>query len=267
MQVLSVNDVEQIRQTIEEEGYAVLRGVVSKDRLRDFSAMLQAEYQRAKRSEQLFKGGGSLSGHLNCFPGQQSRFIYEEVADHGILDVAQAIDPVKAKIVRPTLNYNLPNSVAQFYHMDGLFTDPFLICNIAVVDTDLKNGAIDVLPGTNKEFYKFWRYAVERKYKLATRVCLQRGDVLLRMSTMWHRGMPNTTAEPRPMMSLTFGEKGTPEGDPFMTNDGEIEFYPNWYNTDRLGQIRERVFVTLPWTDSVFRFGRSLVSNKGYSSW
>jgi Phytanoyl-CoA dioxygenase (PhyH) len=142
-----------------------------------------------------------------------------------------------------------------------------LICNIAVVDTDLENGAIDVLPGTNREFYKFWRYAVERKYRLTTRVCLEQGDVLLRMSTLWHRGMPNKTSHPRPMMSLTFGEKGTPEGDPFMTNGGEVEFYPNWYNTNRVGQLRERIFVNVPWTDSVFRFGRSLVSNKGYSSW
>ena len=43
--------------------------------------------------------------------------------------------------------------------MDGLYLKDFLICNVAVVDTDLANGAIDVLPGTNREFYKFWRYA------------------------------------------------------------------------------------------------------------
>ena len=58
------------------------------------------------------------------------------------------------------MNFNLPGSVAQHYHMDGLYPEEFLICNIAVVDTDLVNGAIDVLPGTNREFYKFWRYAL-----------------------------------------------------------------------------------------------------------
>ena len=78
--------------------------------------------------------------------------------------------PDIADSVRATLNFNLPGSVAQHYHMDGLYTKDFLICNIAVVDTDLVNGAIDVLPGTNREFYKFWRYAVERKYRLTTRV-------------------------------------------------------------------------------------------------
>ena len=79
--------------------------------------------------------------------------------------------------VRATLNFNLPGSVAQHYHTDGVYLKDFLICNIAVVDTDLENGAIDVLPGTNREFYKFWRYAVERKYRLTTRVPLRQGDV------------------------------------------------------------------------------------------
>jgi ectoine hydroxylase-related dioxygenase (phytanoyl-CoA dioxygenase family) len=267
MRAISVEDVKQFRQSLDQEGYAVIRNVVSKDHLDEFNALLADEYARAKTTNKLFDGGGSLSGHLNCFPGEQSRFIYEDILDYGIVEVARAIDPVKAEIVRPTLNYNLPNSVAQFYHMDGLFTDPFLICNVAVVDTDLDNGAIDVLPGTNRRFYKFWRYAVERKYRLSTRLCLERGDVLLRMSTLWHRGMPNRTTVPRPMMSLTFGEQGTPTGDPFVHNDGNVEFYPNWFKTDRLGRLRERIFVTMPWTDSTFRFARSIFSNKGYSSW
>ena len=69
------------------------------------------------------------------------------------------------------------------------------------------------------------------------------------------------------MMSLTFGEKSAPEGDPFMTNDGKIVFYPNWFSTSRLGQLRERTFVSMPWTYSSYRFARSLRGNKGYSSW
>ncbi len=125
MQVLSIDDVEQLQDSLEQEGYAVIRDVVSKERLTEFGAMLASDYERAKASDMLFKGGGSLSGHLNCFPGEQSRFIYDEIRDYGIVEVARAIDPVKAEIVRPTLNYNLPQSVAQFCHMDGLFTDPF----------------------------------------------------------------------------------------------------------------------------------------------
>jgi ectoine hydroxylase-related dioxygenase (phytanoyl-CoA dioxygenase family) len=267
MRLIAVGDVDALVSALNTEGYAVVRGVVSQDRLASFHAELVGEYERARASGELFKGGGSLSGHLNCFPGEASRFIYDEIVDAGIVDVARAIDPTAAAIVRPTLNFNLPGSVTQHYHMDGVFTDAFLICNVAVVDTDTRNGAIDVLPGTNREFYKFWRYALERKYRLSTRINMQQGDVLLRMSTLWHRGMPNTSSTPRPMMSLTFGERGVTEGDPFLANDGKILFYPNWFRTDRLGRARERMFVNVPMSYSAIRFVRSLHGDRGYSSW
>jgi hypothetical protein len=267
MQVVSVEDVADLKQAIDDEGFVVVRGVVPKDRLAELAAQLADEYERARSSGELFKGGGTLSGHLNCFPGARSRFVHDAISERGIVDVARAIASAKVDAIRVTLNYNLPGSKAQFYHTDDLFTEAFLICNIAVVDTDLSNGAIDVLPRTHKQFYRFWQYAVKRKYRLSTRVCLEQGDVLLRMSTLWHRGMPNETSVPRPMMSITFGEKSAPAGDAFAMNDGNITYYPNWFKTSKLGRMRERTFVSMPWTYSTYRFTRSLFSDRGYSSW
>ena len=68
------------------------------------------------------------------------------------------------------------------------------------------------------------------------------------------------------MMAITFGEIDDTDADPFAVNDGKIDFYPNWYKTSRLGQLRERTFVTAPITYSAYRFARSLYGNKGYAS-
>ena len=266
MDVLEKPSVDEFREAMDVDGYAVIRGVVSPDKLTKVATDLTAEYEALKASARLFQGGGSLSGHLNCFPGEQTRFVWDEVRAAGIQDLVRAIHPDIADSVRATMNFNLPGSVAQHYHTDGLYTKDFVICNIAVVDTDLRNGAIDLLPGTHREFYKFWRYAVERKYKLTTRVPLHQGDVILRKSTLWHRGMPNFSPTPRPMMAITFGEMEDLDADPFMVNGGEPEFFPNWYNTNRLGQLREQTFVKAPITYSAWRFARSLYGNKGYSS-
>jgi ectoine hydroxylase-related dioxygenase (phytanoyl-CoA dioxygenase family) len=261
--VLSSRDIAELRRGLDEDGYAVLRGVVSKDRVAEFNAAILAEYGRAEK----FDGGGSYSGHLNCFPGEQSRFFYDEIAASGLVDEIHALRPSSTNAVRATLNFNLPKSVAQHYHIDGLYTEEFVICNIAVVDTDLVNGAIDVLPGTHRQFIKFWRYALQRMYRSSTRLPLQRGDVLIRKSTVWHRGMPNKSDTPRAMMSLTFGESCAPEGDPFLVHDGKMFFYANWFSTSRLGRLRERVFVAAPLTYSAYRFVKSLRGNKGYSSY
>ncbi len=166
-------DAEQFAKAMDRDGYIVIPAVVSKDTLSAFADDLLGEFDRLVAEGLPFEGGGLMSGHLNCFPGERSRVIYDELCERGIIDLVRSYRPDIADAVRPTLNFNLPGSVAQHYHMDDAFLKEFLICNVAVVDTDLTNGAMDVLPGTNREFIKFWRYALERKYRLTTRVPLQ----------------------------------------------------------------------------------------------
>jgi ectoine hydroxylase-related dioxygenase (phytanoyl-CoA dioxygenase family) len=271
MAELAVSDpigIEECRQRLDEDGYVVMRGVVSPERLQRLGRDLTLEYERARSTGVLFKGGGTLTGHLNCFPGAGSRFVYDELESAGVVELVRRVRPDIVDQVRATMNFNLPGSVAQHYHADDLYTEEFLICNVAVVDTTEHNGALDVLPGTHKRFYKFWRYALERKYLLSTRVPMQCGDAVLRRSTLWHRGTPNRSSYPRPMMAITFGERwSNPSDDPFTVNGGAAYFFPNWYSTGRLGQLRERVYVKAPITYSTYRFVRSLWGNKGYSSW
>ena len=267
MKVRILNEFDRISRDMDEDGYVVFRGVVSKPALEQLRTTIVGEYGAGKDSGKLFAGGGSISGHLNCFPGESARFAYDQIHEYGLVDLVEKLRPGQASSVRVNCNLNLPGSVPQHYHMDGYFTEEFLICNVAVVDTEVANGAIDVLPGTNQRFYKFWQYATQRKYRLSTRLPLNQGDVLLRKSTLWHRGMPNTTQAPRPMLGITFGEASAPKGDPFMERDGQTYFYPNWYATSRLGQLRETTFVKAPILYSGYRFARSLYGNKGYSGW
>jgi ectoine hydroxylase-related dioxygenase (phytanoyl-CoA dioxygenase family) len=161
-------------------------------------------------------------------------------------------------------NFNLPNSVAQHYHVDWPYTKEFMITNVAVVDTDVENGAIDVVPGTHKKFYKFWRFALERPYRFSKQLPLQQGDVLIRTSNLWHRGMPNRTNTPRPMVALTWEEGGSQLDDPFRMENGKIRFRENWYRSNFLGRMRERTFMAAPITYDAYRFVRSLVGTKGY---
>jgi Phytanoyl-CoA dioxygenase (PhyH) len=263
MSIQASDQLHSVSRGLEDDGYAVIRGVVSRAGLTEFNRQILTAYQASAK----FGGGGSISGHLNCYPGEIGRFIYEEMDRYGICDAVRVACPGLTSVIRPTLNFNLPGSSTQHYHMDGVYTQEYIICNVAVVDTDLVNGAIDLLPGTHKEFYPFWRYALLRKYRLSTRIPIAQGDVLVRRSTLWHRGMPNRSQEPRLMFSLTMGESERGGGDPFLANGGAVEFYPNWYSTGRLGTLRERVEVAAPMTRSAVRFAKSVVGNRGYSSY
>ncbi|HYQ03492.1 MAG TPA: phytanoyl-CoA dioxygenase family protein [Polyangiaceae bacterium] len=265
MNAFSKNDLERFGETYAEQGYLIFRDVVPAAQLTDLKQRIFAVFEESKGSGKLFSGGGNISGHLNCFPGEGSRFAFEALEQRGVVDVIKELYQ-KPMALRVSCNLNLPNSVAQHYHMDGVFAEDFMIANVAVVDTDLVNGAIDLLPGTHKRFYEFWRYAIERRYKLTTRFRMNQGDVLIRTSRLWHRGMPNKSNTPRPMLAFTFGEKVAPKGDPFAVDEGKISFTPNWFRPNFLGRLRERTFVTAPITYSMYRFARSLAGPKGYDA-
>lgn len=263
---LPADQLARARADFAEKGYAVFPGVVSKDRLTALHGRLQAEFDRMKAEGKLFEGGGNLTGHLNCFPGEDSRFVYDELVEKGIIDAIRDIFPKASGLPNVGMNFNLPKSIAQHYHADRPFTQEFIICNIGVVDTEIANGAIDVLPGSQKKYYPFWRFIVERVPRRTTRLPMKQGDVLIRSSNLWHRGMPNLTSAPRPMMALTWEDGGSTLPDPFKMFDGKITFRPNWYNPNFLGRLRERTFIAAPFTYDAFRFVRSLYKNKGYDN-
>jgi hypothetical protein len=253
-------------QTFTEEGFLVFRDVVPRDRLTELHQQLRRSFERAHLAGTLFAGGGTLAGHLNCAPGEAARFAYDRLVEAGILDVVKALSAAALRLPNVGCNFNLPGSVVQHWHMDRPFTKSFLIANVAVVDTTLENGAMEVAPGSHRRFYKYWQFAVERAamHLPSRRVPLRQGDVLVRTSSLWHRGMPNQTDQPRPMLAFTWEDGGSAHADPFQADGGQIAFRQNWYGSDLSGRLRERVHVTAPFTYDAWRFARSLVGTKGY---
>lgn len=255
---ITPGQIESSKQSYASNGYFVLRNIVPPERLIELHTALSLEFDRSSKSGALFSGGGQLSGHLNCFPGAGARFAYETLQNRGIIDLVKQLHPSVVRMPNVGCNFNLPGSHTQHYHIDRPFARDFMIVNIAVVDTNLENGAIEVIPGTQKRFYKYTQFVLERRYRDGVRVPLNRGDVLVRSSNVWHRGTSNRTSVPRPMLAMTWEDGGNSNPDPFSVDGGKIRFLPNWFKPTRLGRLREKLFVKVPLTYSALRFARSL---------
>lgn len=258
----TASEPEAFKQAYAGDGYFVIRNVVSPQRLGELHQSLAREFELASKSGALFSGGGLVSGHLNCFPGAGARFAYDTLQDAGIIDLMKQLHPSVLRMPNVGCNFNLPGSHTQHYHIDRPFTRDFMIANVAVVDTVVENGAIDVVPGTHKRFYKYTRFVLERTHRKAVRVPLNRGDVLIRSSNVWHRGMTNRTSVPRPMLAMTWEDGGSNHPDPFSVDGGKIRFLPNWFKPTPIGRLRERLFVKVPITYSALRFARSLLDSE-----
>lgn len=259
---LTASEIEDLKQTFARDGYFVIRNVVSPERLAELHKTLQQEFDTASKSGAFSSGGGVMSGHLNCFPGAVARFVYDTLQERGIIDLIKQLDPRVVRMPNVGCNFNLPGSHTQHYHLDRPFTRDFMIANVAVVDTNIENGAMEAIPGTHKRFYKYTQFVLERVARNSVRVPLHRGDVLVRSSNVWHRGTANHTSVPRPMLAMTWEDGGNNLEDPFAADGGKIRFLPNWFKPTRVGRLREQLFVKVPITYSALRFARSLVDSE-----
>jgi hypothetical protein len=259
---LTAGEVEDLKRKFAESGYVVLRGIVSPERLGELHASLTREFDSASKSGALFNGGGLVSGHLNSHPGAGARFAYDTLQERGIIDLLKQLHPNVLRMPNVGCNFNLPGSHTQHYHTDRPFARSFMIANVAIVDTVIENGAIEVIPATHARFYKYTQFVMQRRYRDGIRVPLNRGDVLLRSSNLWHRGTTNRTSVPRPMLAMTWEDGGSEQPDPFMAHGGKIRFLPNWFKPTPVGRLRERLFVKVPIAYSALRFGRSLIDSE-----
>ncbi|TDI11895.1 MAG: hypothetical protein E2P04_06970 [Acidobacteria bacterium] len=77
--------------------------------------------------------------------------------------------------------------------------------NIPLVDFSWRTGPIEFLPGSHLQPRSFQSYSfvqIPHVYPVAPQ--LRRGDALLRDGNLLHRGTPNLTDAPRPMLDQTY---------------------------------------------------------------
>jgi hypothetical protein len=247
---------EGLRKTFADEGYLKFDGVIPRALLARLSQAISDEFNEQRRHGSLFSGGGTVSGHLNCFPGAESRFVYDLLRQSGIVEIVRGLSPAALRAPNIGCNLNLPGSAAQNEHVDGYASQPFLVVNVAAVDTNLDNGAMEILRGTHRTEAKYWQILLARPERV--RLSMLPGDVVIRTSRLWHRGMPNRTDKPRPMLAFTWEDGGSFREDPYQVQDGRITFLPNRYRTDLKSRIREHAFVALPGLGTAYRALRSL---------
>jgi ectoine hydroxylase-related dioxygenase (phytanoyl-CoA dioxygenase family) len=259
---LTQSEIDSYKETYARDGYFIVRNVVSRERLAGLHKAMAEEFDSLSKSGALFSGGGLVSGHLNGYPGLGARFAYDSLEEYGIIDLIKQLDPNVVRLPRVGANYNLPGSHAQHAHTDRGLSQHFMIANVAVVDTGIENGAMEVIPGTHARVYKYAEIVLRRLHRNAVRMLVNQGDVVVRNSNLWHRGMPNRTTSPRPQLYFTWEDGGSKAPDPFSVDGGKIRFYPNWFKPTPIGRLREQLFVKVPLAYSALRFARSLVDRE-----
>ena len=242
-------------------GYTVLESCVDVKYTQDALRRLLAEYESARPMP--WRGGGKWFGHINYTPSPSSR-VLREIASNGrirsVLDRALGKD---YKIIGFGGNANLPGSRHQPAHKDGWLGTDFLVVNIPLGKVTEDNGSTEVWPGTHKEKLTISQFNSVRRP--SARLNSSPGDVVIRYSSLWHRGTPNKSSEVRFMLAMLVSPlyKKLPPitvsadqqadlatlGLPVNAKTGselKAAFRPNYFPTSLKGNILELTWMFAP---------------------
>lgn len=191
--------IAEIRAAMDKDGYVILRGLLPADASRRYGEAMIKEYERLTAAGWTFTGGGHLEGHLNINPGREGA---ELVAAEKAADLSGLISRIVGEPMHLTAmagNLAMAGSHAQNFHADSNRAEETWVANITLVPTSKANGAMELIGGTRDIGDSYAKFRKARLESQGHQPTMEPGDILLRLSTIWHRGTVNPSNAPRPM--------------------------------------------------------------------
>lgn len=183
-------------------------------------------------------------GHLQQDPPPFPPYLFRDVlVNNFVVEVSQAILGKGVKNNFYSGNTCLPGTLQQPLHVDSgqLWPDlkeatPAynLVVNVPVVDATAENGSTELWPGTHLDTTRTQGEDIKLSSELEQRrraACqplqprVPAGSVLIRDMRLWHRGMPNHTEQPRPMIAMIHWPRWWHTSKPLLFPQGTEELF------------------------------------------
>ena len=208
-------DIESLTQAALRDGFCILRNHVSTANINAWrEAFMPLLYEHIEREGHLRNRGPARYYVTLPFatPFADPHF-YEDTDILAIIEALVGEDPVLCQLATDT---PLLGSDYQAVHRDapplfpewGRETPPFqLAVNFPLVDVTLENGPFEVARGTHMMAKAEGMRRLESGQVSLEPVTLQAGDVMIRDVRGLHRGTPNRTDVPRPMVVIGYSRR------------------------------------------------------------
>jgi hypothetical protein len=216
---LNPEALEQAVQAVRTDGYVVLSRVIDPALIKRLQPRM---FEDAPKIAALEKPPYQfVNGHIQHDPPPLKPYLFREIlCNDVIISVTHAVLGQKIKNVGYTGNTNLPGSVQQpvhadqchlWYNQDQAHPPCALVVNVPVVDMTGHTGSIELWPGSHQDTAigpnDKIRVPREKVQARQETLCpfqpeVPVGSVLIRDMRLWHRGMPNHSDRPRPMIAM-----------------------------------------------------------------
>jgi ectoine hydroxylase-related dioxygenase (phytanoyl-CoA dioxygenase family) len=218
MTVTSANDfaVDEIRHKLQTEGIVACKGAFSREWVQRLRGDIDVAFEEARSREGGAVGRGPNRWYVEVHPEALRGFV--ELVEHPwVRTVCETILGPDYRIVEVGFDTPFPGAKLQPWHRD--FPSPretwdqhrltSLAFNVTTVDTTDDMGPFEIAPGTQWERgddFDHEQFPPESEYAryeaLAERKYPQVGDISARSALTIHRGTPNRSGVPRPVLVL-----------------------------------------------------------------
>ena len=214
---------------IREWGFVVLEEAVASEPLKELRERMDRDTEELLAYCESIGGNPRELGHLQQGPPVSADYVFSDVAMNRYVNrICNLLYEHRPRLTFYNGNTNCPGSTTQRLHMDGrhatLEPEPVSPTSSVVIDIppgpmNKANGAIEIWPGSHlvrppgggprvSDELEASRRAIERPIQAETQV----GDVLIRDTRLWHRGVPNRSDRPRHMIALIVSDGRLPVG-------------------------------------------------------
>lgn len=233
---LLTSTLESICESITHQGYAVVAGLISEEtRCLIMDSMLEDVELVRSLDQPTAHERLTGSGHMQLGVRRYAPYAASDLIANSLIEnIVAGFLGRGAWLGFFNGNMNCPGSTYQPLHFDRPYAwkseedacaagqswpppTTTLSCSVALTEINMESGATEIFPGSHRETAVANWERGERlenhpelieKWAPPTSMTIPAGGVCFRDPRMWHRGVPNTSTQYRPMLALTYHASG-----------------------------------------------------------
>ena len=241
----------------ENNGNILLKGFIKDSNFNEICEKLKKDVLIELKNIDKKKIGGYLMGNLAVHTNKYNRIIYDILIKGGLERIIEEITNNKFSDYEISMggNLNIPGGYTQHPHTDSSHNNKFIIVNVATENIHEKNGPLEIFCGTHKVKLPYWKFLL-KKYNTIKFLSLS-GDVIIRKSELWHRGLKNSSNETRYLFSLELRLKKNPNNQNLFNVNENIKISSNFFRPTFFGRIEEVVYCKFRFFYNLLRLIKS----------
>lgn len=232
----------KINKKFEQNGYIVLPKFVSSKNFKILCNNLNEDIDKSLKKTNIAKLGGSMVGNLNVYPGIYGKKIFNILKKKKFLKILEKITKTKINNLSISVggNLSLPKKHNQHFHTDGNFNQKMLIASIATSNINFYNGPTEVILENHDKDLPYWKFLISKKKK--KKIFLNKGDLLIRKHSLWHRGTINFSNKCRFLIAFIIFDKKINRISN-INHSKKIKIFENFFGNTIQERLKEFVYV------------------------